>query len=83
MIQSLYCVYLNVFNHKSKHLKALYEWSQYASMVKELADSFHIDIRQARIEEIEQMMEEAGFWDTISGSSSSLPISIKTPKSSY
>ena len=46
-----------------------YEWSQYESMVKELADSFHIDIRQARIEEIEQMMEEAGFWDNIEKSS--------------
>lgn len=46
-----------------------YEWSQYESRVKELADSFHIDIRQARIEEIEQMMEEAGFWDNIEKSS--------------
>ncbi|MCI9617879.1 MAG: peptide chain release factor 2 [Eubacterium sp.] len=46
-----------------------YEWSQYESRVKELADSFHIDIRQARIEEIEQMMEEAGFWDDIEKSS--------------
>ena len=46
-----------------------YEWSQDESMVKELADSFNIDIRQARIEEIEQMMEEAGFWDNIEKSS--------------
>lgn len=46
-----------------------YEWSQYESRVKELADSFHIDIRQARIEEIEQMMEEPGFWDDIEKSS--------------
>ena len=46
-----------------------YEWSQYESRVKELADSFHIDIKQTRIEEIEQMMEEPGFWDDIEKSS--------------
>ncbi|MCI8956743.1 MAG: peptide chain release factor 2 [Eubacterium sp.] len=58
-----------------------YEWSQYESRVKELADSFHIDNRQARIEEIEQMMEEAGFWDDIEKSSEIMK-ELKTLKGS-
>ena len=58
-----------------------YEWSQYESRVKELADSFHIDIRQARIEEIEQMMEEPGFWDNIEKSSEIMK-ELKTLKGS-
>ncbi len=58
-----------------------YEWSQYESRVKELADSFHIDIKQARIEEIEQMMEEPGFWDDIEKSSEIMK-ELKTLKGS-
>jgi peptide chain release factor 2 len=45
-----------------------YEWSQYEEKMKELTDSFRIDEKQERIEEIEQEMEQQGFWDDIDNS---------------
>lgn len=45
-----------------------YEWNQYRDRIKELADSFHIEMKQSRIEEIEEMMEQPGFWDDVAKS---------------
>ena len=39
------------------------EWSQYESRVEELAESFHIEEKQVRIKEIEEELEQPGFWD--------------------
>lgn len=42
-----------------------YQWSQYADKISELKDSFNLDVKEKRINEIETVMEEQGFWDDI------------------
>ena len=45
-----------------------YEWIQYEDKVNELAESFHIEEKQSRIREIEEIMEQPGFWDDVTKS---------------
>lgn len=42
-----------------------YQWSKYKDNVKELEDSFNIDVKTERIEEIEAAMEEQDFWEDV------------------
>ena len=42
-----------------------YQWSQYEDSVNELEESFHIDSKKERIEEIEAAMEAQDFWDDV------------------
>lgn len=42
-----------------------YQWGQYADKLLQLEDSFAVETKAERIEEIEATMEEAGFWDDI------------------
>lgn len=42
-----------------------YEWNQYSSQMEELIDSFNIEKKNVRIQEIELTMEENGFWDDV------------------
>lgn len=42
-----------------------YQWSQYETQMKELRDSFNVEAKENKIKEIEQTMEETGFWDDI------------------
>ena len=42
-----------------------YQWSQYSESMAELKDSFNVETKKERIEEIEATMEEPGFWDNI------------------
>jgi peptide chain release factor 2 len=42
-----------------------YQWSRYKDKVLELTDSFNIESKQERIEEIEAAMEEQDFWENV------------------
>lgn len=42
-----------------------YQWNQYADKVTELAESFDIENKKDKINNIEKIMEEAGFWDDV------------------
>ncbi|MFQ9516448.1 MAG: peptide chain release factor 2 [Eubacterium sp.] len=42
-----------------------YQWGQYSEKMLELTESFGIENKNERIEEIENTMEEPGFWDDI------------------
>ena len=39
-----------------------YQWNQYADQLEELRKAFDIQAKKERIEEIEGIMEEQGFW---------------------
>lgn len=58
-----------------------YQWSQYSDKVSELRDSFNLEVKKNRIEEIEATMEEAGFWDDVK-KSQELMKELKTLKNS-
>lgn len=45
-----------------------YQWNQYTEQLEELRKAFNIQRKEERIEEIEGIMEEQGFWDDISKS---------------
>ena len=42
-----------------------YQWNQYADQLEELRKAFDIQAKKERIEEIEGIMEEQGFWDNL------------------
>ncbi len=42
-----------------------YEWNQYREKMKELKDSFHVDTKRKKIEQIETAMEQQNFWEDI------------------
>ena len=58
-----------------------YEWSQYKDKIKELADSFHIEMKQSKIKEIEEIMEHPDFWDDVTKSTEIMQ-ELKSLKSS-
>lgn len=58
-----------------------YQWNQYSEKVSELRDSFNLEAKRNRIEEIEATMEEAGFWDDVK-KSQELMKELKTLKNS-
>lgn len=58
-----------------------YEWIQYEDKVNELAESFHIEEKQSRIREIEEIMEQPGFWDDVTKSAEVMK-ELKSLKSS-
>ncbi len=58
-----------------------YEWSQYKEKIKELADSFHIEMKQSKIKEIEEIMEHPDFWDDVTKSTEIMQ-ELKSLKSS-
>lgn len=45
-----------------------YQWNQYADQLEELRKAFDIQAKKERIEEIEGIMEEQGFWDNLTKS---------------
>ena len=45
-----------------------YQWNQYADQLEELRKAFDIQAKKERIEEIEGIMEEQGFWDNLTRS---------------
>lgn len=49
-----------------------YQWGQYEAPIKELRDSYNIEAKENRIEELEASMEEQGFWDDIQKSQESM-----------
>lgn len=42
-----------------------YQWNQYADKLSELKDSYNVEGKQSKIAEIENAMEQEGFWDDI------------------
>lgn len=42
-----------------------YQWNQYKDKIEELSDSFNIESKKERIEEIEAAMEEQDFWENV------------------
>ncbi len=42
-----------------------HEWNLYADKMEQLKDSFNVEAKEERINEIEEIMENTGFWDDI------------------
>lgn len=76
LLQSICFILQYVYNVYEKNLRTRginvveleqykYQWSQYEDKISELKDSFNLDVKEARIKEIENVMEEQGFWDDV------------------